>query len=122
MSQKPIAQKLLVKNGYKVLIVGSPTDYLEKLTGTEATIFTDPSEQLFDLIQLFVSKKKDLENQLPKLKSLIKEKGLFWVTYPKGRAEINRDSIREYAATIGLQAVSLVAVDETWSALRLKVV
>ena len=122
MSQKPIAQKLLVKKGYKVLIVNSPTDYLRKLAGTEATILTDPSGQSFDLVQLFVSTKKDLEHQLPKVKPLIKEKGLIWVTYPKGKAEINRDSIREYASTIRLQTVSLVAVDETWSALRLKVV
>ncbi len=49
---------------------------------------------------------------------------MLWVTYPKGtskvKADINRDIIREYARTIGLEAVALVSVDDTWSALRLK--
>ncbi len=70
----------------------------------------------------FVSAKKDLQDQMPKAKSLIKEKGLLWVTFPKGKTEINRDSIREYAFSLRLQAVSLMAIDNTWSALRLKVV
>lgn len=38
------------------------------------------------------------------------------------QAEINRDSIAEYAASIGLEGVAIVAVDEDWSALRLKIV
>ena len=122
MSTKPIFEKLLIKKGYKVLIVNSPTDYLEKLSKTEASIFTNPSKQPFDFIQLFVSSKKDMENQLPKLKLLLKPKGIFWVTYPKGKIETNRDTIRTYASTIGLQGVSMVAVDDIWSALRLKVV
>jgi len=56
------------------------------------------------------------------MKQLLKQDGLLWMTYPKGKAEINRDSIRIYAQTIGLQAVSLIAIDKTWSALRLKIV
>jgi len=122
MSQKPFSQKLLIKQGYRILILNSPPDYLAKLGKTEASLFTDPAKQPFDLIQLFVSTNKELEDQLSKVKSLAKEKGLIWVTYPKGKAEINRDTIREYASTIGFKAVSLVAIDNTWSALRLKIV
>ncbi len=121
MSQKQVAQKLLIKPGYRILIVKMPADYMAKLGKTEFLVFTDPSEQPFDLIQLFVSTKKQLQEELPKLKQLIEKEGLLWVTYPKGKPEINRDSIREFASTLGLQAVSLVAVDETWSALRLRV-
>lgn len=120
MSQTPISQKLRIKEGYIVLIINSPTGYITKLGNTGATLLIDPAKHPFDLIQVFASTKKDLEQQLSKIKSLVKAKGLIWVTYPKGKAEINRDSIREYASTVGLQAVSLVAVDDTWSALRLK--
>ena len=60
------------------------------------------------------------------MKPLLVKNGILWVTYPKGSAkakiDVNRDSIREYAQTLGLQAVSLVAVDEKWSALWLKTV
>jgi len=58
------------------------------------------------------------------LKSVLGPKGILWATYPKGtsgvKADINRDIIREYARTIGLEAVALVSIDETWSGLRLK--
>jgi len=50
---------------------------------------------------------------------------LLWVTYLKEtsklQADINRDTIREYAQTVSLEAVALVSVDDTSSALRLKV-
>jgi len=69
-----------------------------------------------------VSSKEQLEELLPKIKKHILKNGLLWVSYPKDKAEINRDSTRRYASTIGLQAVSLVAINDIWSALRLKIV
>jgi len=38
----------------------------------------------------------------------------------EAKADINRDSIRQYAETLNLQTVSLIAIDDVWSALRLK--
>ncbi|MCS4538947.1 MAG: hypothetical protein HYY67_08835 [Thaumarchaeota archaeon] len=50
---------------------------------------------------------------------------MLWVTYRKGsskiKSDINRDSIYEYALSVGLQGVAMIAVDENWSALRMKV-
>jgi hypothetical protein len=89
------------------------------------TVLTKPTEP-FDRIQVFVISRKELEEQLENLKRFLKPKGLFWVTYPKGRskikADINRDSIAKYARTIGLEGVAMISVDDTWSALRLKIV
>ena len=60
------------------------------------------------------------------LKPSLKPQGLLWVTYPKGtskmKVDVNRDIIREYSETIGLKTVAQIAIDETWSALRLKIV
>ncbi len=79
---------------------------------------------LVDMVQVFLTSKMELETQLRRLKSLLKPKGLLWVTYPKGtakfKADINRDSIRENARTLELEAVAMISVDDTWSALRLK--
>ncbi len=122
MSQKPLSEKLLIKEGYRVLLVDNPADYQTRLSKlpSRVTISTNPAGACFDLIQAFFSSKNQLEEQLPKIMQLMEKKGLLWITYPKGKTEINRDTIRELASTIGVQAVSLVAVDETWSALRLK--
>ena len=47
---------------------------------------------------------------------------LFWACYPKGggqiKSDIKRDTVWKAFDLIGLQAVSQIAIDETWSALR----
>jgi hypothetical protein len=66
----------------------------------------------------------DLKQKLLSLKPELNPTTALWVTYPKGtsktKTDLNRDIIREYASTVGFEAVSIFAVDETWSALRLK--
>ena len=88
------------------------------------TILTE-AKGLADLAQVFVSSKKELETSLKKIKSSLKPSGLLWLTYPKGtskvKTDINRDIIREYVEANGFKTVSLISVDDTWSALRLKV-
>jgi len=45
----------------------------------------------------------------------------FWVAYPKGnRADINRDSLWPILASYGMRPISQVAIDDTWSALRFR--
>ena len=67
----------------------------------------------------------DLKGMLNELKPKLKPKGLMWVSYPKGgskvETDLNRDIIWQYGKTIGLSAVAQVAIDETWSAMRLKI-
>jgi len=127
MSSKPIAQKLQIKENYKVLLVNEPKDYRSMLGRLPAnvTVLTEPAEPI-DVAQVFVTSKRGLESQLSKLKSALSPKGLLWVTYPKAtskvKADINRDIIRQFAQKIGLQAVAMISIDETWSALRLKIV
>lgn len=127
MSDKSVAEKLLMKPGQKVLLVNQPKGYRALLGEIPkgVTVVKEAAEAV-DLIQVFVVSRKDLEEQLPRLKPLLAPKGLLWVTYHKGtskqKSDINRDSIAAYAGTIGLQAVAMISVDEDWSALRLKVV
>ncbi|MBI4294643.1 MAG: DUF3052 family protein [Chloroflexi bacterium] len=127
MSDKPVTQKLLIKENCKALIVNEPEDYRSTLgeLPQNATLLSMSTEPV-DLVQVFVTSSQELEARLPGLKKALKPKGILWVTYPKGtsktKANINRDSIREYARSIGLEAIAMVSVDETWSALRLKAI
>jgi predicted CoA-binding protein len=127
MSDKSVAEKLLIKPGQKILFVNPPKGYRALLgeIPKDVTVLKKAA-QAVDLIQVFVGSRKDLEEQLLRLKPLLAAKGLLWVTYHKGtskqKSDINRDGIAAYAGTIGLQAVAMISVDENWSALRLKVV
>jgi hypothetical protein len=55
---------------------------------------------------------------------MLKPEGILWITYPKGKgdiqSDINRDIIRIYALTVGLTTVAIFSVDKDWAALRLK--
>jgi len=40
----------------------------------------------------------------------------------KKRGDIHRDSINDYAKSLGLEGIAMISVDEDMSALRLKVI
>jgi predicted CoA-binding protein len=125
MSDKSIVQRLFIKEGYTVLFVNVPRGYRSMMgkLPPKVKVLSQTSKPI-DFIQVFVSSKKEFEDQLPKLKDLLTQKGLLWVTYPKltskQKSDINRDSIWAYAQTLGLGPVAMIAIDETWSAFRLK--
>ncbi|HEY9205205.1 MAG TPA: hypothetical protein VIO58_04730 [Candidatus Methanoperedens sp.] len=125
MPDKTVAQKLLIKENYKVLLLNEPDNYraiLGELPENVSILTKEGSSA--DLIQVFVTSRKELEEKLNEIKPKMSLKGLLWVTYPKGTSEIktdiNRDIIREYAQSIGLNSVAMISVNDTWSALRLK--
>ena len=117
----------MLKAGQRVLVLNAPPNYLDSLGDLPngARLVANTTKEP-DVIQVFVSSLAELRDSLPALRSRLKEDGALWVTYPKGgrssgaESDINRDIIREFAGTIGLQAVALFSVDTKWSALRLK--
>ena len=123
MSPKSVAEKLGIKKGHRVLIVGAPAGYSPGTLPADSRIVTKRDGKA-DIVQLFVSSMEELKRELPRLKAELNPNTPVWVSYPKGtsktKTDLNRDIIREYASTIGFEAVSLFAVDKTWSALRLK--
>jgi len=114
----------MIKEGRKVLFVNEPKGYRDSI-GLRKNVDVLKGLQNADIIQVFVNSEKELEEQLPKLKNYLKQNGILWVTYRKGslkiKSDINRDSIYEYGLSVGLRGVAMIAVDENWSALRLKV-
>ena len=124
-STAPLAKKLALKPGQRFLLLGAPAGYAKSLGPLPAgvTLATKPGGT-FDAIQVFVSTRAGLEAAVEKAKPALAPGGMLWVTYPKGTSkipsEVNRDTVRAYAQTQRLQAVALVAVDDDWSALRLK--
>jgi hypothetical protein len=127
MSEKTVAQKLGLKAG-KTLAVRQPPENVVTLIGalpSGAKLATAENKPCA-LILMFAKDMAALAKGLPGCKRRLEPGGALWVAYIKGtspkKTDINRDSIRDYVATIGLDTVSQIAVDEDWSALRLKVV
>lgn len=127
MSDKSVARKLQMRPNSAVLFVNAPKDYEAKLGPLPEGVFiVKKIGTRVDFIQLFVESRNELEEQVPKLKRLIGATGMLWVTYHKGtsgvKTDVNRDSIAAYAGTVGMQSVAQIAVDDNWSAMRLKIV
>ena len=121
MSAKSVIQKLMVKPGSRLLLLNVPAGHAGQLGEvpagvTVASTLAGPA----DVILSFVTSRQELVEQLAALKAALASGGRLWIAYPKGRAELHRDIIREVARGAGLEGVAIFAIDDTWAALRLK--
>ena len=73
------------------------------------------------IVLVFVADKKQLSRYTPKK---IASDALLWIAYPKGSSKVatdlNRDLLWREMDKRGFTGVSLVAIDDTWSAMRFK--
>jgi hypothetical protein len=122
MSNSPLTKKLLVKPGNSVLLIEPPDQYAALLGGLPegAQLI---SEGLADVVQIFGATRASLEDALPAAIASVRPGGVFWVSYPKvatGRSDLSREILWEVLEPFGWRAVTQVAVDDTWSALRFR--
>src|ERR1700716_3511754 len=127
MGEQTVAQKLGLKPG-KTLLVRQQPDDVAALIGAlpSGAELVTAGNRPCALILMFAKDNAALAKGLSGCKHQLEPGGALWVAHIKGtstkKTDINRDSIRDYVATIGLETVSQIAIDDDWSALRLKVV
>jgi hypothetical protein len=124
MSEKSVAQKLLIREDYTVLLVNVPKGYRDTLgkLPNGAKVVTESSKPV-DFIQIFAATKAEMTELFRKVKSLLKEEGLLWATYPKAGqmgTDLKREVVWQCGQTVSMHPVSQIAVDQVWSALRFK--
>lgn len=120
---KTTAQKMFVKN-YTAIAVINAEGHQQAIVADLPQEMIDSSGKPVDFVLMFAANQQELEDVLPLAKTRLAPKGALWVAYIKGTSrnasDVHRDTIRSFAETLGLTAVSLIAVDDDWSALRLK--
>jgi hypothetical protein len=96
LSEMSLLQKLVVKTGYRLIIVNPPDGYLDRIGSLpESTKYIELNTQPADVIQVFV---KPLDEVLPNIEMWIKSlkpKGVLWITYPKGTSRVKTDLNRD---------------------------
>lgn len=116
--ENTLLTKMKVKPGYSALVINPPRDY------PKGENISWLKEGQADFVHLFVAGKEEFEALFTKALSHVKEEGLFWLSYPKGKGkakpDINRDSLWDLVLPRGYHPVAQVALNDTWSALRLK--
>jgi hypothetical protein len=107
--------KLQIKPGQSIAVVG------EGPALDLAAVQAAPDDA--DAVLAFAVNSGELRSRFAALAEVAGRGGLAWVAYPKARqlgTDLNRDVIRELAPSAGMEPVRQVSLDETWSALRLK--
>ena len=107
--------KLQLKPGQTVAITNSPMEL-----GLKAAVA--PVDQA-DAVLIFVTTQSELAAKVSELVKATGRQAVTWVMYPKAKqlgTDVNRDYIRNYVGAHNLETVRQIAIDDTWSALRLK--
>jgi hypothetical protein len=125
MAETPLLKKFLIKPNYSVLLLNAPKGFTELLgTLPEGVTVTDKVDGQYDVVQLFVQQKAELEAQTSDAIKAVKKGGLFWVAYPKLagkiKSDLNRDIGNDFVKTLGWEGIAMISIDDTWSAMRFK--
>ena len=109
--------KLQLKPGQTVALVG---------TGPELEIGASTAgPESASTVVAFAKDSGELKAQLIVLAEVAGRGGIPWVAYPKAKqlgTDLTRDVIRDLVPTAGLDPVRQIALDDVWSALRLKAI
>lgn len=122
-SGKPLASKLGIKPGQRILILNAPAEY-ETTLGTlpDGVEVAQTLEGVFDLIQYFVTEQSAYDREFPRLRDVLTPAGMLWISWPKKAAkmvtDLDENSIRAIGLAHGLVDVKVIAVDERWSGLK----
>jgi hypothetical protein len=123
----PLAKRMQVKPGHTILAVNAPKDYAERLgdlpDGARVVTRGDPARA--DHVHVFVRDSRDVARLGPKAIAGVQAGAVTWIAYPKKTSGVETDVTRDRgwdAVMDQIDAVSQVAVDDTWSALRFKAV
>ena len=122
-SKKSLVEKLGIKDGFVIAILGAPKNYAATLGKLPSGVRrTKELQGPLDFLQFFSPKRSHLEEHFPKMKAALSPSGMLWVSWPKMSSGVPTDLTENVVREIGLQNrmvdVKVCAIDETWSGLK----
>ncbi|EKR63295.1 MULTISPECIES: DUF3052 family protein [Leptospira] len=122
-SNKSLGDKLGLKSGMKVFFEDLPEDVRKELKNhlTDVEISKTLKDSL-DYLHVFVKESEKLRKRFPKLVEHLSEKGMIWISWPKGSSkvptDINENIVRNIGLELGIVDVKVCAVSDIWSGLK----
>ena len=122
MLESPLAKKMKLKSGLKAAVINAPENYVDQLK--HDTALSPTLNGKFDWIQVFVMSKEELDTVAPKAARALRPESILWISFPKGTSKIQTDLTRdkgwEILQGLDLRWITLISVNETWSAFALR--
>ena len=117
-------KKLGLKEQSPILILDLPENLLELAKDIQNEIHFKPATQ-YSFILFFCFSMEDAKNKVVEVMKLAQEKASIWLCYPKGssnkyKSDINRDKSWSLFSRYDFEPVSLIAIDQDWSAIRFR--
>jgi hypothetical protein len=122
-SGTPLAKKLGIKDGSRVLLRHAPPDFPALLAPLpEEVKISTAMRGTFDVIVCFSKSAADLSRSFDGLVTILSPGGGLWIAWPKKASkmatDLTEDVLREIVLPRGLVDNKVCAIDETWSGLR----
>jgi hypothetical protein len=122
-SKRSLVDKLGIKPGFVVAILGEPRGYRGTLGPLPDGAIEKPAgRSACDFIHVFARDRKGLERDFPALRRRLKPAGMLWVSWPKRASGVATDLgegvVREVGLACGVVDVKVAAIDQTWSGLK----
>jgi hypothetical protein len=123
MADPSLAKKMKRKAEGRAAILNAPNGFeAASFQGFEPA--ADTLSGHFDWIQIFVQNKAELDKLAPKAARALKADSILWISFPKGSSKIQTDLARDKGwnilKTLDLKWITLISVNETWSAFALR--
>jgi len=116
--------KLKLKAGLRATLINAPRGYRAELGRMPGVVFRPGPDGTFDWIQVFARNRAELRHLAPRAVRALGPDGILWISFPKGtsplQTDLTRDNGWEPLRRFALKWVTLVSVNETWSAFAVR--
>jgi hypothetical protein len=118
--KKTVATKMGIRENSKVLFINAPEEAIETMKLPQLEI-SSKLEGAFDYLHLFTENQEELINYFPKLKDVLSQEGMLWISWPKGGklgTNLNMKTVIKIGYDNGLVESTCLSIMDIWSGLK----
>jgi hypothetical protein len=122
-SGTPLPQKLGIKEGTTVLLVGAPSDFGALLGPLPEGVRVGSRFRSADVVLVFARDVREMEKGVARARTAIPSNGAIWLCWQKKASGVtselqSRTVVMGHMEPLGLVDVKVAAISEEWSGLK----